>query len=100
MSNPPAPRSTSRERMLETAIDLMRGFGLSGAGINDLVRESGAPKGSVYHFFPGGKFFQGSVQLFPARFVQVLELRLKLHKLQLDLRPLLLRFLHPDAQLL
>jgi len=55
VSNPPAPRSASRERMLETAIDLMRGFGLSGAGINDLVRESGAPKGSVYHFFPGGK---------------------------------------------
>jgi AcrR family transcriptional regulator len=49
-----APAS-SRDRMLETAIDLMRGFGLAGAGINDIVRESGAPKGSVYHFFPGGK---------------------------------------------
>jgi TetR/AcrR family transcriptional repressor of lmrAB and yxaGH operons len=45
----------SRERMLEAAIELMRGFGLAGAGINDLVRESGAPKGSVYHHFPGGK---------------------------------------------
>lgn len=45
----------SRERMLETTIDLMRGFGLAGAGINDIVRDSGAPKGSVYHFFPGGK---------------------------------------------
>lgn len=55
MPSPPSPRSDSRDRMLETAIDLMRGFGLSGAGINDLVRESGAPKGSVYHFFPGGK---------------------------------------------
>jgi len=49
------PRSDSRERLLETAIDLMRGVGLAGAGINDLVRESGAPKGSVYHHFPGGK---------------------------------------------
>jgi TetR/AcrR family transcriptional repressor of lmrAB and yxaGH operons len=45
----------SRDRMIEAAIDLMRGFGLAGAGINDLVRESAAPKGSVYHFFPGGK---------------------------------------------
>jgi TetR/AcrR family transcriptional repressor of lmrAB and yxaGH operons len=45
----------SRERMLEAAVDLLRGFGLSGAGINDVVRDSGAPKGSVYHFFPGGK---------------------------------------------
>ena len=41
--------------MIEATIDLMRGSGLSGAGINDIVRESGAPKGSVYHFFPNGK---------------------------------------------
>jgi TetR/AcrR family transcriptional repressor of lmrAB and yxaGH operons len=33
----------------------MRRSGLSGAGINEIVRESGAPKGSVYHYFPGGK---------------------------------------------
>lgn len=49
--NPPG----SRERMLEATIDLLRGWGLAGAGINDIVRESGAPKGSVYHHFPGGK---------------------------------------------
>lgn len=49
------PAANSRERMLDAAIDLMRGFGLSGAGINDIVRESAAPKGSLYHFFPGGK---------------------------------------------
>lgn len=49
-------RSTdSRERMIEASIALMRGSGLSGAGINEIVRESGAPKGSVYHFFPAGK---------------------------------------------
>jgi TetR/AcrR family transcriptional repressor of lmrAB and yxaGH operons len=45
----------SRSRMLDAAIVLMRGSGLSGAGINEIVRESGSPKGSVYHFFPGGK---------------------------------------------
>lgn len=45
----------SRSRMVEAAIALMRGSGLSGAGINEVVRESGSPKGSVYHFFPGGK---------------------------------------------
>ena len=47
--------SSSRDRMIEAAIDLMRTSGLSGAGINEIVRESGAPKGSVYHHFPGGK---------------------------------------------
>ncbi len=45
----------SRQRMIEATIDLMRRSGLSGAGINEIVRASGAPKGSVYHFFPGGK---------------------------------------------
>lgn len=45
----------SRERMIEAAIALMRRSGLSGAGINEIVRDSGAPKGSVYHFFPQGK---------------------------------------------
>jgi TetR/AcrR family transcriptional regulator, lmrAB and yxaGH operons repressor len=46
---------SSRDRMIEAAIDLMRGYGLSGVGINDVVRESGSPRGSVYHFFPEGK---------------------------------------------
>jgi AcrR family transcriptional regulator len=45
----------SRARMIDAAIHLMRISGLSGAGINEIVRESGAPKGSVYHFFPAGK---------------------------------------------
>ena len=49
------PALGSRERMLEATIALMRGSGLTGAGINEIVRESGAPKGSVYHFFPAGK---------------------------------------------
>lgn len=45
----------SRERMIEATIALMRGSGLSGAGINEVIRVSGAPKGSVYHHFPDGK---------------------------------------------
>jgi TetR/AcrR family transcriptional repressor of lmrAB and yxaGH operons len=46
---------SSRQRMIEATIELMRGSGLSGAGINEIVRASDAPKGSVYHFFPNGK---------------------------------------------
>ena len=46
---------SSRQRLIETAVTLMRQTGLSGAGINEIVRNSGAPKGSVYHYFPGGK---------------------------------------------
>jgi len=55
MARKAAAENDSRERMLEAAITLMLGSGLNGAGINNIVRESGAPKGSVYHFFPDGK---------------------------------------------
>src|SRR5512132_2897070 len=55
MANPSVAGHGTRERMLEAAIALMRRAGLSAAGINEIVRESGAPKGSVYHFFPDGK---------------------------------------------
>ncbi|HLS54950.1 MAG TPA: TetR/AcrR family transcriptional regulator [Zeimonas sp.] len=49
--------------MLEATISLMRGCGLSGTGINEIVRESGAPKGSVYYFFPDGKLSLASEAL-------------------------------------
>jgi len=55
MGAPRKVRTPTRERLLEAAISLMRQSGLSGAGINEIVRASGAPKGSVYHFFPDGK---------------------------------------------
>jgi TetR/AcrR family transcriptional regulator, lmrAB and yxaGH operons repressor len=45
----------SRRRIIDAAISLMRRSGLSGAGINEIVAESGAPKGSIYYFFPQGK---------------------------------------------
>jgi TetR/AcrR family transcriptional repressor of lmrAB and yxaGH operons len=57
MKSTPGAASTSqaKDRLLEAAIFLMRQSGLSGAGINQLVARSGAPKGSVYYHFPGGK---------------------------------------------
>lgn len=47
--------STAKDKMVLAALDLLRHSGLSGAGINTVVDVSGAPKGSVYHYFPGGK---------------------------------------------
>ena len=46
---------TPRDRMVEAAIEGMRASGLAGAGINQVIAASGAPKGSLYHYFPGGK---------------------------------------------
>lgn len=54
MKTPATPGGT-RDRLIGAAITLMRRSGLSGAGINEIVRESAAPKGSVYYFFPAGK---------------------------------------------
>jgi AcrR family transcriptional regulator len=45
----------TRERMLGAAETLLRERGLAGAGIQQVVARSGAPIGSLYHFFPGGK---------------------------------------------
>lgn len=44
-----------RDRMVDAAIAGMRTCGLAGAGINQVIAASGAPKGSLYHYFPGGK---------------------------------------------
>lgn len=44
-----------RDRMIEAAIALMRRSGYSGVGISEVLAESGAPKGSMYHYFPDGK---------------------------------------------
>lgn len=41
--------------MTRAAIKLLRQSGLSGAGINQVIAESGAPKGSLYYYFPRGK---------------------------------------------
>jgi AcrR family transcriptional regulator len=45
----------TRERMLNSAAELMREHGASGTSIDDVLAHSGAPRGSVYHHFPGGR---------------------------------------------
>ena len=45
----------TRERILDVSTDLFRRQGLAGTGIKQILRESNAPFGSLYHHFPGGK---------------------------------------------
>jgi AcrR family transcriptional regulator len=47
--------STSRQKMIESAALLFREQGYSGTGFRDVIEHSGAPRGSIYHHFPGGK---------------------------------------------
>ena len=45
----------TRERILESSGELFRRQGYMGTGVKQIVAEAGAPFGSLYHFFPGGK---------------------------------------------
>jgi AcrR family transcriptional regulator len=44
-----------RERMVRSAAQLIRRKGVSGTGMREIVAEADAPRGSLQHYFPGGK---------------------------------------------
>src|SRR5271163_4476648 len=44
-----------RQPIVDAAVTLFRRQGYSGTGLADIVEASGAPKGSLYHYFPAGK---------------------------------------------
>jgi len=44
-----------KENLVRTAMRLFRRQGYASTGLQQIVAESGAPKGSLYHYFPGGK---------------------------------------------
>lgn len=50
-----ARNNDTRERVLGTAAALFQRQGYSGTGLNQVLAESNAPKGSLYFHFPGGK---------------------------------------------
>jgi AcrR family transcriptional regulator len=47
--------SDTKERILDASGELFRRQGYMGTGVKQIVEEAGAPFGSLYHFFPGGK---------------------------------------------
>lgn len=47
--------STAREQILQTTRTLLEKQGYHGTGLNEIIKESGSPKGSLYYYFPEGK---------------------------------------------
>src|SRR3954469_19039362 len=45
----------TRQRIVEAGADLLRDKGYAGTGVKEIVAAAGAPFGSLYHHFPGGK---------------------------------------------
>ncbi len=45
----------TREHMIETTAGLIHSRGFYGTSLNEILQESGAPRGSLYYHFPGGK---------------------------------------------
>jgi AcrR family transcriptional regulator len=41
--------------MIQSAVALFREHGVQGTSFSDVLAHSGAPRGSIYHHFPGGK---------------------------------------------
>lgn len=56
MQVPESPgNEDSRQKMVRSATLLLREQGYTGTSFGDVVAASGAPRGSIYHHFPGGK---------------------------------------------
>lgn len=45
----------TRERLIAATLDLLRRRGLHGFGVSEVLAHADAPKGVLYHHFPGGK---------------------------------------------
>lgn len=49
------PRRSTRDKMVDSAVVLLRERSSAGVTIDAVLAHSGAPRGSVYHHFPGGR---------------------------------------------
>lgn len=48
-------KTDSREKILKAASMLFQVKGFNATGLNEILKESGSPKGSLYYYFPNGK---------------------------------------------
>jgi TetR/AcrR family transcriptional repressor of lmrAB and yxaGH operons len=71
-----------KDNLVRTAMRLFREQGYASTGLQQILTESGAPKGSLYHYFPGGKqaLGQAAVELAGELIAQMLASLAARHK--------------------
>jgi TetR/AcrR family transcriptional regulator, lmrAB and yxaGH operons repressor len=47
--------TSARDQIIEATCELLELQGYHATGLNQIIKESGSPKGSLYYYFPGGK---------------------------------------------
>jgi AcrR family transcriptional regulator len=64
-----------RDNLVRSAMRLFRRQGYAATGLQQILALSGAPKGSLYHYFPGGKeaIGEAAVELAGRRVAETLE---------------------------
>ncbi len=50
-----AKRTNHKAAIIGAAVQLFRSQGFAATGLNEILSVANAPKGSLYHYFPGGK---------------------------------------------
>ncbi|AGP62792.1 transcriptional regulatory protein [Mycobacterium intracellulare subsp. yongonense 05-1390] len=72
-------QSGSRNHMVAGAADMISRRGLNATSVRELAKHTGAPLGSTYHYFPGGKYDLATEAV---RFADDLTGRVLAHELQ------------------
>ncbi|BDY29057.1 TetR/AcrR family transcriptional regulator [Mycolicibacterium mageritense] len=52
----PEATGDARGRLVAGTADMLRRRGLNAASVREVAKHAGAPLGSTYHYFPGGKY--------------------------------------------
>jgi TetR/AcrR family transcriptional repressor of lmrAB and yxaGH operons len=67
--------TSPRGLLIQTAFDLLERQGYNGTGLNQIIEESKTPKGSLYHYFPGGKeeLFVAAVEVKKQKMAQLVQ---------------------------
>lgn len=71
-----------RDQIIDTTCQLMEVQGYHATGLNQILAESGAPKGSLYHYFPEGKEELAAEAV--ARSARVIEERMRTVMAEID----------------